>query len=426
MEGIEARDPVQDWLDRLVAALRRRTGNRLAEAEIKAGVKPGYLRKAQSASGNVMMRRFLHICSAADIEPGEIFAEVFPKTDYDPDLGMTVPDGPTPWIVKQARLRLDEPPRFPFVNEAWLEGLDELRYNDPKRAARTAERAVRAVCIEHLPTLLGIWASSCRLSARYNDGFSAMREALRLAREQKDRLVEADLLRRGASLVVSATANYAAALKIVDHAASLYARSGNFDCLGRCLVSQGLFLMYLGRPEEAEKAFKTALALLSDDSRRDRIAAFQLSGLIAQNRGQPQEALRFASKALPLATTQYEIGKIQWLVGSASAELRDWLRAHEAFEAACQCLLVAAPIDAALSACDHVRLLLAHGRLNDARLRISAMRRLMEPLTGNLIASAAVRDLVRSEREGKRLNHLLVQRIVRRIEESRRVDTRRL
>lgn len=67
-------DLVQHWLNRLVAVLRRRVGRRLSEAERKAGVRPGYLRKAQSASGNVMLRRFLRVCHAADLDPGEIFS----------------------------------------------------------------------------------------------------------------------------------------------------------------------------------------------------------------------------------------------------------------------------------------------------------------------------------------------------------------
>ena len=418
-------DSTQKWAERLIAVLRRRAGSHLADAELKAGVKPGYLRKAQSASYNVMLRKFLRICVEAQIEPGEVFAEVFPKTDYDPDFGLPVPNIPLPKIVKMAYQHLEESPMFPVVDDAWLEWLDDLRYDDPKRATEVAEGTVMSVRHCDIPRLLGIWASACRLIARYDDGFVALREALLLARQCEDRLTEAGLLRRGASLVVSSSASYSAALSIVEQSASLYARSGEFDHLGRCLVSQGLFLIYLERKEEAEISFKTALSLLDERSYRDRIAAYQLSGLIANDRGEAATALALASKALSLASSRYEIGKLQWLRGSALAGMREWSKARKAFEEACLNLVKAAPIDAALCACDHVRLLISSGYLSEARLCIAAMRSLMEPLSGNLIASAAIRDLVRSEREGQRLDRGLVLRIVKRIEESRRVDTRR-
>lgn len=421
----DAGDFSQNWADRLVAVLRRRAGHHLADAELRAGVKPGYLRKAQSASVNVMMRKFLRICAEAQIEPGEIFAEVFPKTDYDPDFGLPVPNSPLPKIVKMARQHLEQSPMFPVVDDAWLEWLDELRYDDPARAAQIAEEVVMSVGHHDIPQLLGIWASACRLIARYDEGFLALREALLLARQDEDRLTEADLLRRGASLVVSSSASYSVALSIVEQSASLYARSGEIDHLGRCLVSQGLFLIYLERRDEAEASFKTALSLLDERSYRDRIAAYQLSGLIANDRGEPATALTLASKALSLASSRYEVGKVHWLRASALAGMGEWLRAHRAFEEASLNLVKVAPIDAALCACDHVRLLISNGHLSEARLCIAAMRSLMEPLAENLIASAAIRDLVRSEREGRDLDRALILRIVERIEESRRVSARR-
>lgn len=323
MAEFQTRDTVQDWLDRLVTALRRRAGEHLAEAEQKAGVKPGYLRKAQSASSNIVLRKFLLICKAADIEPGEIFAEVFPKTDYDPDFGLAIPKGPLPWIVKKTRLCLQEAPSFPTVGESWLIWLEEQRYNDPRRVRRIAEHAVGAVLQEQIPRLLGVWASSSRALAHYSDASSALREALRLARSNNDPTTEADLLRRGASLVVSASADYSTALKVAGQAASLCARIGDLDKLGRVLVSQGIFLYYLERFSDSESAFKSALMFLDETSFHDRVAVLQVLGLISHARRQPNEALRFIARALPIASTKYQIGKLHWLEGCLARRFLD-------------------------------------------------------------------------------------------------------
>lgn len=415
----------QLWSDRLVAVLRRRAGRQLADAERNAGVQPGYLRKAQSASVNVMLRKFLRICEEAQVEPGDVFAEVFPKTDYDSDFGLPVPNRPLPKIAKMALQQWEAPPMLPMVNEAWLEWLDELRYEDPKATVRIAEEAVEVVQTQHTPRLLGIWASACRPLCRHEDAVLVLREALRLARLQMDRLSEADLLRRGAALVVSASANYVVALKIVELASALYARSGEIDRLGCTLVNQGIFLTYMERYSEAKTALESGVKLLDPRTTRERIAALQVLGLIAQEQDRPEVALELSSRALKLVTNRYQVGKLRWLQGCALADLGQWNEAHESFEIALEQLLRPSPVDASLSACDHVRMLIDGGRIEQARSQISAMRRLMEPLADNLIASAAIRDLVRSEQEGARLTTVLVQRIIRRIEESRRAEARR-
>lgn len=339
---------------------------------------------------------------------------------------MTVPKGGLPWIVKQSRVYSADSAQQPHVAIGWLEWLDETRYDDPKRVLRTAEAAVFSVQQEGLPRLLGIWASACRLLCRHEEAFLTLREAFRLARAGGDRLEEADLLLREASLVSSTSANYSTALNIVERAGALFARNGDMNGLGRALVKQGLFLIYLDRSTESEVAFESALALLDIANRRDRIASLQLLGLIAHKQGRPVDTLDFSKKAMSLASTRYEIGKLQWLNGCAYAELGQWAQADEAFLDAQKQLLKPSPVDAALSVCDHVRLLIRSNRIFDARQHISMMRRLMEPLANNVIASAAIRDLVRSEQEGRQLTLELIQRIAKRVEESRRTNARRL
>ncbi len=53
------------------------------------------------------------------------------------------------------------------------------------------------------------------------------------------------------------------------------------------------------------------------------------------------------------------------------------------------------------------------------------MRRLLSPLSRNLIASSAIRDLILSQHEDSLRDTKMVVRIIKRIEQSRRANARR-
>lgn len=426
MTDLHALDTPQQWTDRLVAVLRRRAGRHLAAAEAQAGVRPGYLRKAQSASGNVMLRKFLAICEAADIDPGDVFHEVFPKSDLDPDFGLPVPNIPLPKIAKQAQRRAGEAPQRPAPGADWLEWLDTLRYDDPRRALKTAEAAVNAVEPEHLTWLLGIWASACRPLCKHGEAFLVLREALRISRVGEDRLAEADTLQRCAALVVSASADYRVALRINERAIAYYATSARKDVMGQALVSQGIYLVYLERYLEADTAFHTAKDLLTQQSPRHLFSLFHAMGWSSKEQGRDLEALQYCYLAQQFLATDNQLGKLQWLEASVLAAQGRWGEARRAFSQSLGRLIETSPVDAAIVACDQVQLLLRSGLLGEARARILAMRRFTGPLSRNIVACAAIRDLIRSEQEGKQLTTKLVFRISQRIEESRRARTRRL
>lgn len=426
MTDPHAPDSAQQWTDRLVAVLRRRAGRHLATAEIQAGVRPGYLRKAQSASGNVMLRKFLSICEAADIDPGDVFHEVFPKSDLDPDFGLPVPNIPLPKIAKLAQQRADQDPQRPAVDAEWLEWLETLRYDHPRRAIRAAEAAVDAVESEHLTWLLGIWASACRFLGRNAQAFLVNREALRLAREQENRIAEADVLRRIASLVVSVTADYRGAIRINDKAIARYAASGATEKVGHALVNKGIYLVYLEQFGEAESTLHTARGLLASQNHRYLFSLFQTLGWSCKAQGKLEEALEYVSQARPLTETKYQQAKLLWLNAAVLADLGHCIEPRQAYKRALLILLEISPIEAALVACDQVNNLLKSDQILQARECISAMHRLLGPLAKNTVASAAIRDLIRSEQEGKHLTTELLFRITRRIEVSRRAKARRL
>ncbi len=414
-------------VDRLIAAVRRRVDARnLSAAEDAIGVSRGYLRKAQGTTRNIMLAKFLGICAQADIDPAEVFAEVFPRKEPELDFGIPIPDRPVPHIVKRVRHRLDrdqEPAAA--IPRSWLEWLDELRYDKPQRALRLVEETLDYVRRADLPFALGVWASTCRLLARNEEAFLACLEGLEIASRNEDQLGRADQLRRISFLTTAITANYEDALAISERVAGLYARSGRLEKLGRVLVDQGTLLYYQLRFPESEKSFQTGLELLETGERRHRMAALHGMGVLYQAWGRSEEAVEFIQRAATIAATRLEHGKLHWLQGLVLLDLQEFNSAHLCFEKALAELIETSPIDAALSVCDHVRALLNAGESAGARRRALVLRRLIEPLGDNLIASAAILDLLRCEGDSHVLTGAFIDTIRKRVEKGRQADARR-
>ena len=413
---------INRWIDRLIAGVRRRLEPReLAAAEEASGVGAGYLRKAQGSTRNIMMAKFLRICKNAGLELSEIFDEVFPPNRLAPDFGIEVPLGPTPQIVRRVAQRCTEGSGMeaPPLPRAWLDELDALRYDRPAKVLGMIEGSLDLVHEEDLPFALGVWASACRHLSRYEEGFLACQEGLRLSRRKRDRLAEVDLLRRTSFLVISMTANYNAALAMSEHSTVLCARLANLKWLGRFMVDQGLFLVYLERHEEAESAFLASLEYLPEEDFRNRVSALHGIGFLHRLRNEPEKAIMHARLAAEMASSRFEQGKIQWLIASASVDLQAWETAFSAFNRAFDDLLGSSIVDAGLVVCDHVEALLQAGKLEEARMRARTARTLMEPLARYPLASAAIRDLIRCEQEGHRLTVAFVLTIRGRIEKGR-------
>lgn len=417
----------EEWVDRLIAAVRRRIGGKkLSAAEELSDVSAGYLRKAQGTTRNIMLIKFLRICENAEIDPAEIFAEVFPAPERKLDFGIPIPKRPVPNIVRRVRERLEQSEEgASTIPRHWLEWLDELRYDKPRRALKLLEDTLDLVKLEDLPLALGVWASTCRFFFRYEEAFLACIEGLEIARAQHDPLGEVDLLQRVSFLVASMAANYQAALSVSEQAAVLCSRSGDLSRLGQILVDQGQFLFYLDRHDESRTCLEVALRFLDETERRHQTAALHTMGHLSQVTGSSEDALVICKQLQPLIRGRFERGKLQWLEGCALADLKRWEPSFKGFEDAWASLLPMSPIDAALSACDHVDALLSSGSVAEAQARAQILRKVLEPLEANLLASAAIRDLLRCEQEGKQLTATFLLEIKNRIENSRRAFTRR-
>lgn len=412
------------WIDRLISAVRKRAEGELAEAEEQAEVASGYLRRAQYGDRNIMLAKFLRVCQKAGIYPGDVFAEVFPRTDCDPDFGMPTPMGPDPLVVRLARKRIEnrdaETGDLPALDHTWLDRMDQLRYDNPREVISQAERAIAFVSFADIPRTLGIWASACRLCSRYDEALIALSFGLDMVREHGDKPAEIDLLQRASFVVASVSGNFWAALNLSERAAMLCIRSSSFTQLGRILVDQGIYLFSTDRMAESEAAFLRALELLDADERRHRVAALQGLGIFYRSQGNFEKALAYGKETASLVKDKFEKGKLHWLNGCTLTDLKRWDEAHQSFDQAMGYLVETSPVDAALSTCDHIRSLLACGKTEEAQHRAVAMRRLLEPVGENLIAAAAIRDLIRCEQEGQRLDDAFILRTVQRLERGRR------
>lgn len=250
------------WVDQLIEAVRRRLEpQELTLAEEASEVSAGYLRKALGGTRNIMLAKYLRICENSGLDPAEIFAEVFPIHEEPLDFGVPIPSCPSPPIVRQIRRRIRQGGEVAIpLPRPWLEWLDTLRYDKPLKALELTESTIDFIPLEDAPLALGVWGSSCRLLSRYEDGFLACLEGLKLSRQQKNWLHEVSLLRRISFMVMSMAANYSGALEISERASLLCLRRNALDLLGQVLVDQGAFLGYLERYQEAEGMFRSALA----------------------------------------------------------------------------------------------------------------------------------------------------------------------
>jgi tetratricopeptide (TPR) repeat protein len=250
-------------------------------------------------------------------------------------------------------------------------------------------------------------------------------EGLELAKSRKDWLGEVDLLQRISFLISSMGADYRAALRISEDAAALCSRCGDLNKLGQILVDQGHFLFYLEQYDDSRKVFEIALRFLEETEHRNRIAALHTLGHLFQVGGCPGDALSICKQLEQSIRSRFERGKLRWLEGCALADLKRWESSFKGFEEAWSSLFSISPIDAALSACDHVDALLKSGSVAEARARAQTLQKVLEPLKDNLLASAAIRDLLRCEQEGEQLTVAFLSKIKKRIEISRRADARR-
>lgn len=402
---------------------RGRASGEMGKAEEYAGVNQGYLRKAMhdGYGHGINLERFFALLEGLETSPSVFFSSVF-SDDREMSAAELIdpPRGPRPAILDRVEARLLETTPGGIRQEYLLE-LDDLRYDDPEKAASLAEKAVEFTAREWIPLLLGVFASACRPLLRLEHARFSLRKGIDLAERNGDPAAVGDLVQRSVYLQI-AEGRYSRALLMGEKAGVLFSRSGDLEGLGRSLIDQGIALFYLEKTSEAGPALLAGMELVPPTYHRYHCGALQTLGLISLQEDSPSVALEYFDRCLDFAKQGLEHGKLAWVRAGALARLSNWSEAHAAFETAIEALLPASPVDAALCVCDQVQLLLDSSQNLEAVARSRTMRSIVVPLEDkNIIASAAARDLLSCEtRGGCRLTVSKLNQVKRLILESRK------
>lgn len=419
---------LQDELQRRFRVAGRGSVTRVQEALQLGG---GYFRDLRRPERQRLdLRVLLGALEVLRVDTAEFFASVFGPSDV---VGSFLADAAEmsrkmrrpPQILRQLEKRLASPPASctRLASEA-LEELDNLRRDDPKQAMRACRQAVAKAEAPQIPRLLGSYASACRVAGRLSEAQVVMAEALKMADERTNPRGRAELIQR-AAYILADQGHHEQALRLVDAATLIYARSGDTVGIGQTLLDLGTFNGALERFEDAFNYFQRAAELIPEDS----TGALAISRVSAQFNlavaglylGRLEEAEHYAQLARKLIACQGQAaqGKVIWLEASiAKAQGRNEdvvtllgqaLEIFQDFE----------PLTAALIAVELVQWQLAIGRTVEAYAAAKAMISLLKPLEGNRIASAAITDLARSALAGQSLTSALLDQVTADLKNSR-------
>lgn len=308
-----------------------------------------------------------------------------------------------------------------------LAALDQLRLENPKLVIRRAHRLIQRVERRQVPTLLGVYASACRLSDRLEQAHIVLARALELGAEGGDSATLGELLQR-ASHVAAERSGHRRALELSERATLAYVRAGELAGVGKTLMDRGLWLGGLGQLRRANRAFESALGSYlatagdGDDVRRHRFSCLMHLGANHLRLGELDAARRFAARAHEHSDgiSPAQRGKLMWLRASIAERTGRLGEAQRHFEEAVEIYRPFAPQDAALVAVGLVRVLLLQEKIGEAYETAKSMTRLLLPLEDNRIASAALMELLRCALSGHGLTVALAKRVARGLERANR------
>jgi tetratricopeptide (TPR) repeat protein len=396
---------------RLDQEIRSRGHGSIRAVDRAAGHRAGWWQH-RADSGDIRVHQLLTVLDHLGLDPAGFIRRALGS---EGSLELDKPHGRLPEIVTEARRRTQSAStKRGVLDIAFLESLEEQRHHDAEEVPRLALWAVDRIDLTLLPRLLGISGSAFWSLLQLDEAEHSIHTGIEIAQASNDRAALADLLNR-LSYVISARGDWHEALRIAEKAAVTGLRVGIRDEVGRSLVAQGIWLYYLNRALESIEAMKAALDYLSPDSRRNRFAVFQVSGLAHQVLGENRTALNNVDAAQHMLPpdNEWARGKLLWLKGKITADLGQWDEAALILEEVGQIFSKLHYGEAALATCELVRLRLIQGRYETAHETATRMRALLEPLRSNKVISAAISDLLRHGQAG--LTLALIQRVMAQI-----------
>ena len=318
---------------------------------------------------------------------------------------------------KEQRRRLGDTARYrhPAFASAYLEHLDQLRYDNPKEAGQNAA-VVGARLVPRLPATraelialqlkaIGIYASVRRQQGQFATAARALRLALPLARRHGLQRTTAELLVR-AACILSDHGRFGNAMDLLNEALTIYF---DLDCelgLATVMLERGSMLYYLGQYRDSVAALKKTLRLLPDDSvraKRLRLVAHQV--LAHSYKGlnkleQAEDTLR-AALAMAEEVSRIRQASLLWDYGSIALDRESFVVAEEHLKQAADIFHRVEDPNCAMVSLDLTKALVAQGKALEAIAVATSMTRYLRLFRGNTVVDAAISQFTQTAITGK-------------------------
>ncbi|MEE8525685.1 MAG: tetratricopeptide repeat protein [Thermoanaerobaculia bacterium] len=415
-----ARQDQEDWVDESLLRVHRvlrkffafNGWGSIRRTEQTLGIGDGGIRKWRTRR-LMKLRMLLRLLDRLG-SPAHFWCEVYPATVFARRVRQRTKDRAVRQALQleQQERRGDLPrdSRTPeTLDSRALRRLDELRYDNPRAAAKEIRAALLRATRHQRPTLLAFYGSARRAEGHHDKAVEVLQHALELALNRRDRELIANILRRLGS-ASAYSGNHSQGLLYAKEATYQFRLADDAGGEGRSLVDQGLRLGDLGQLEVAVAVHELALSVLPVRDVRHRFAVHSALAVNLHRRGNLRRALRHAVEGSRLSR---RLGKL-WtaVVQTTMAEIHiglgDQASAERCYEEAVEIYALRSPIDAALASVDLARIRMARGRTAAAANTLKAMGRFVEKLDNPLVRAAMV-QLMRMNLSGRVTGGILEQ-----------------
>ncbi len=259
------------------------------------------------------------------------------KTGFHPELLLhDIVKEDTDQVSNFRKLHLKSPPRRVYADEELREmadGLETLRFRDPKKAHDQAREILRSSEVE--PDVeaeaWGVMGVLHRFRGRPSVTAFCLGNALRAGGSEQ---TKARNYTRFAMLLLYHVGDAELALEAMSKAKDFYWSCCDVVGLGKTMVDEGVIMGTNGLYREAIAAHQAALGFLPDEHVNYRFSAYQGVAIAAAYLGDVDRAFRWlrrAAEALSSAETGYLTSSLLWLKGELALLLGDHRAALDYF-----------------------------------------------------------------------------------------------